>query len=204
MSESVTAAPCSPADNQLLFAFLRPAARWSFVALVSALCWMALPGRVDAEQSVTLAWNPSADAAVVGYRIQAREENAAPTTIHVGGQTRATVPGLKEGLRYTFTVTSYNEAGLESAPSNPAEFVVPVPLVLLPGATAGAAKRLQFPMAPGHWYELQASSDLKTWATIWQTGIAGVYTWTEFQDPLSGLNALPTGTRCRFYRLVVH
>lgn len=209
MRESIVAASCSPVSRRLPCKAIHrvrlcPAIQWSFVVLVIALGWLAKPGIASAEQSVTLAWNPSADTSVVGYHIQAREENSAPTTINVGGRTKATVPGLKEGLRYTFTVTSYNEAGLESAPSNPAEFVVPVPLVLVPGATADALKRLQFPMAPGHWYELQASSDLKTWTTIWQTGTASAYGWTEFQDPLSGGSTILTGTRGRFYRLVVH
>lgn len=179
-------------------------ARWGCVALLIAAFCLAQPGRARAVQAVTLAWNPSADASVVGYRIQSREENALPTTINVGGLTQVTLPGLKEGLRYTFTVTSYNGAGIESAPSNPADVLVPVPLVLVPGGNANALKRLQFPMAPGHWYELQASSDLKTWVTLWQTGVASVYGWTEFQDPLSGASPVPNGARGRFYRLLIH
>jgi hypothetical protein len=213
MRESIVAASCSSVSRRLpckaIRRFrLRPAVQGSFVVLVIALGSLAKPGVASAEQSVTLAWNPSADASVVGYHIQAREENSAPTTINVGGRTQATVPGLKEGLRYTFTVTSYNEAGLESMPSNPAEFVVPVPLLLRPGATADALKRLQFPMAPGHWYELQASSDLRTWITIWQTGTASEYTWVEYEDPRSGPEGTKEfgspGTSGRFYRLVVH
>jgi hypothetical protein len=169
--------------------------------MLVTLCWMGESMRSSAEQSVTLAWNPSADTTVVGYHVQSREENSVPTTINVGGRTKATVPGLKEGLRYTFTVTCYNGAGVESTPSNPADYLVPVPLALVAGAATESLKRLQFPMAPGHWYELQASSDLKTWTTIWTTGIASAYGWTEFQDPAS---TVLTGTRSRFYRLVVH
>ena len=192
----------------------RPGATRSFVTAIVAAVWLALIAAASAERSVTLAWSPSPDANVVGYRIQAREENAALTTsLNVSGQTRATLPGLKEGLRYTFTVTSYNAAGVQSVPSDATAFVVPVPLNLLPGTTTAAAKRLQFPMAPGRWYELQASTDLKAWTTVWQTGVASTYAWTEVQEPTNSTGSgggtgggIKTNSQlsCRFFRLQIH
>ena len=87
---------------------------FSFAAVLAAACWLVAGAPARAESSVTLAWNPSSDTSVVGYRIHAREENAATATpINVLGLTKVTVPGLKEGLRYTFTVTSYNAAGVD-------------------------------------------------------------------------------------------
>ena len=187
----------------------RTSARRSFILLAIAVCWLGLVASANAERSVTLAWNPSADSSTTGYRIYASEENAATSTrINVLGLTQVTIPGLKEGLRYTFKVTAYNALGIESGPSNDAVFVVPVPLQLLPGTIATDVKRLQFPMAPGHWYELQASTDMKTWTTIWQTGVASSYVWTEFQDALSGFGVVKTSSfkplPTRFYRLQVH
>ncbi len=212
MRESDKAAPGSIVGGRPLFVpvqlkALQPAAQWHFVALLFTAIFLAAAGRATAVQSVTLAWDPSGDSSVAGYRIHAREDNAAPVLIDVGGRTQVTVPGLKEGMRYTFTVTSYNESGVESAPSNAAEYQVPVPITLRPGATPDAAKRVQFPMAPGHWYELQASSDLRNWVTIWQTGVATEYAWTEYEDPRSTTASTKpgaSGERSRFYRLVVH
>lgn len=178
---------------------LRPGVKPGFVASVAVACSLGMLTTVWAERSVTLAWNPSTDPSAIGYRIHVRAENATSATpINVVGLTKVTLPGLMEGLRYTFTVTSYNAAGVESPPSNEAEYLVPVPLHLLPGTTASATKLLQFPMAPGHWYELQASENMQTWTTIWQSSIASTYAWTDYTDPQS--NALNT----RFYRLKVH
>lgn len=188
----------------------RPDSTRNLAAVAIAALGILLPGNASAERSVTLAWYPSTDAAVTGYYVYSLEENATVATrINVAGLTQATIPALKEGLRYTFKVTAYNAAGLESAPSNEAMFVVPVTLRLLPGATVTASKRLQFPMAPGHWYELQASTNLTSWTTIWQTGTAVTYAWTEFQDINSG-SGTGTGAKNgsmlprRFYRLKVH
>lgn len=178
---------------------VRPVTKQSFFAAITAAGWLAMIASASAAQSVTLAWNPSANSTVIGYRVYTREENATTaTSINVPGLTQLTVPGLKEGLRYTFTVTSYNAAGVESAPSNDAVFVVPVPLQLLPATTPASGKRLQFPAAPGHWYELQASTDLKNWITIWQTAVVTSYAWTGYNDPQSST------LKSRFYRLRVH
>lgn len=170
---------------------------------------MLFPATIMAERSVTLAWERSSDPAAVGYYVYSLEENAStPTRYNVAGLTQVTVPSLKEGLRYTFKVTAYSAAGLESAPSNEAAFVVPVPLELLPGTTVADAKRLRFPMAPGHWYELQASTNLTTWVTIWQTGTASTYAWTEYLDTKSAIpvknSPLNVYLPSRYYRLKVH
>ena len=168
--------------------------------IVIAACWITSSLSAKAVQSVTLAWDRSSDSSAVGYRVYAYEENTAePTSYNVFGLTKVTLPGLKEGLRYTFKVTSYNAAGVESTPSNSAEVNVPVPLQMLPGATPNDLKRLQFPVAPGHWYELQSSTDLRTWTTVQQTPVATNYTWTEVQEPPTAVKRMH-----RFFRLQVH
>jgi len=162
------------------------------------------PPSVHAVQSITLAWDRSTDSSAIGYRVYSYEENATvPTSFNVLGLTQVTLPGLKEGLRYTFKVTSYNAAGLESAPSSPAEYTVPVPLLMSPGSTPAALKRLQFPMVPGHWYEIQSSTNMKAWTTVQQTGFPTSYTWTEMQEPYPGIKA-GTQLPCRFFRLKIH
>lgn len=159
---------------------------------IVALCCVS---SLRAERSVTLAWYPSPDTSTVGYRVYMAEEGAsAVVSSNVFNVTQVTWPGLKEGLRYTFTVTAYNAAGLESPPSNEASFVVPVPLQLL-----SAPNRVVFPVAPGRGYELQISSDLRTWTTIWQTNNISAYAWTKYLDPISP----GTGPTQRFYRLQI-
>ena len=198
---AVAASPCRRAlpSTSIRHTPVRPVTKRRAFAAVTAACWLAMIASASAEQSVTLAWNPSANSTVIGYRVYTREENATTaTSINVPGLTQVTVPGLKEGLRYTFTVTSYNAAGSESVPSNEVVFTVPVPLQLLPATTPAGGKRLQFPAAPGRWYELQASADLKNWTTIWQTGVAITYAWTGFTDPQSAT------LKSRYYRLQVH
>lgn len=168
-------------------------------AALMVICWTCLLCAARAETAVTLAWDQSNDFNIAGYCVYAREENSStPTRINVGAATLFKIGGLKEGLRYAFTVTAYNASGIESIPSNEVIYTVPVPLRIAPPPLATGFMKLQFPAAPGHWYEMQASSDLQTWATIWQTGVANTYSWVEYQDPQSRT------LKRRHYRLVIH
>ena len=168
------------------------------VPVLSALFWLAQPGAVFAERSVTLAWNPSQSPGVAGYYLYVLEENSVtPTRITIGNTNQTTVSTLKEGLHYSFTITAFNASGMESVPSNEALFVVPVPLSMV-AVSSNGLKRIQFQGAPGRSYELQASSDLSTWSTIWQSGMVATYGPLEYEDIASGVLGH------RFYRLVVH
>jgi hypothetical protein len=177
-----------------------PSRTRSFLAAFSvAVLTMAMPTALQAERSVTLAWNPSPSTAVAGYFVYAWEENAeSPIKIDARNDSHALVAGLKEGLSYTFQVTAYNAYHLESSPSEGLRYRVPVPLRMIQSGGATGSSRIQFPAAPGRWYELQASTDLVSWTTIWQTGMANNYSWMEYQDPRSRYYSR------RFYRLLVH
>ena len=98
---------------------VRPGRKPGFLVFTIAAGWLALFATARAEQSVTLAWNPGTDANVVGYRVYTREENKTTpvSTNNVGGLTQVKLSGLKEGLRYTFTVKSYNALGAENPSS---------------------------------------------------------------------------------------
>lgn len=149
-----------------------------------------------AERTVTLAWNPPADGSAAGFYVYCHEEGAdSPIRLDVGGVTRTSVGGLKEGLRYRFFVTTYNHARVESAPSNEATLDVPVPIFLNRPASPTAIRRLRFPAAPGRAYVVEASPNLRDWSPIWQTGLATTYGWVEIPDLQSA--SLPQ----RFYRL---
>jgi len=153
---------------------------------------------VSAERAVKLAWDPGSGSADAGYYVYAWEENSdTPIRVDAGQSNFAVVGGLKEGLRYVFQVTAYNALRMESAPTEGLPYTVPVPLQINPPGSS-APGRMRFPVAPGRWYELQATTDLHNWTTIWQTGIANNYSWMEYQDPRAAYY------NSRFYRLVVH
>jgi hypothetical protein len=57
---------------------------------------------------------------------------------------------------------------------------------------------VNFPVAPGHWYEVQASVDLQNWTTIYQTDVESANDVEQFSDPDTAL--YPS----RFYRIVLH
>ena len=173
--------------------------RGLFFAVASAAILSATTNTATAERSVTLGWEPSPDSGVTGYYVYTLEENAAsPSRIDAGANSSAVVNGLKEGLRYTFAVTAYDAYRAESLPSAEVTFVVPVPMTMSQPTSSSDPRRIQFPVAPGRWYEVQASTDLQNWTTVWQTGVANSYSTIEYQDPQS------RNHNSRFYRLQVH
>lgn len=88
-----------------------------------ALTWVC---RADAIQSVTLAWDPSADPAVTGYRLYCGTASGVYTqTIEVGSGTTTLVSNLVDGITYFFAVTDYDSNALESPPSNEISFAAP-------------------------------------------------------------------------------
>lgn len=176
----------------------RPHAAKLFLLLLVGTLWCSSEFCAFALRSVTMGWDPNSSSSVTGYNVYALEENSLlPTKTNVGLNTRATIGGLKEGLKYQFTVTAYNQLGLESSPSSPLLYSVPVPLELVRPTGSGKNVRLRFPISPGRQYQLQASSDLKTWTTIWQTSSVLLYTQADYEDPRSG------NLKSQFYRLIV-
>ena len=147
--------------------------------------------------SADLAWNPNPDPSVAGYNVYYGGASRSYTNVlSVGNTTNATVTGLLEGKNYYFAVTAYDASGNESDYSAETTYIVPGWLLLTPGATAGSPLRVQFPVAPAHSYELQVSSDLTSWTTVWLT-VGVTNTWVEYDAPI-----LATGSQ--FYRVILH
>ena len=91
------------------------------------LCFALLPNPVQAAQSVTLAWNPSPDLSVVGYRMHSGVTSGNySNSVVVGNVTTNTVPGLTSGVTYFFAITAYDASGLESVFSNEVSYTVPL------------------------------------------------------------------------------
>jgi hypothetical protein len=163
---------------------------------VVLICLIAC-GIAKGVSNASLQWNGSPDPAVSGYNLYYGGASRAYTNIvPVGNATNATVGGLVEGKTYFFAVTAYDAYGGESDYSDETAYIVPGFLAMTPGTHPGDPVRLQFPVAPAHWYELQVSGDLHSWTTIWQTlGVAN--NWVEFDAPVGTTGA-------QFYRLVLH
>ena len=87
------------------------------------LCTVLL---ANADQSVTLAWDPNPEPDVNAYSIYyGNASRNYPYATNVGNVTTATVYGLKEGTNWFFAVTAMNTSGLESDFSNEVTNTIP-------------------------------------------------------------------------------
>ena len=77
-------------------------------------------------QSVSLSWNPNTDANVTGYALYVGNTSGNYSSrIDVSSNTTSTLSGLSNGATYYFVATAYDSAGVESTPSNEAQFAAP-------------------------------------------------------------------------------
>ena len=83
--------------------------------MIALLLWTASA----AAWQLNLAWDPSPDASVVGYRLYyGHASRAYGSMIDVGNQLARSVPDLDDTQNYFFAVTAYVATGVESAFSN--------------------------------------------------------------------------------------
>ena len=76
--------------------------------------------------NVKLAWDPSPEPLVTGYRLYYGTSSGNFTNVvDAGNRTEYTVTGLNAGTSYYFVVTAYTGAGDESTFSNMASYTVP-------------------------------------------------------------------------------
>ena len=101
-----------------------------------ALLWIASPAaailllvsclRLEADRSVTLAWDANSETDVAGYRLYCAVAGGdSPAIIDVGTTNAFRLDNLTGSTIYTFYVTCYNTAGLESEASNTIEYTTP-------------------------------------------------------------------------------
>jgi hypothetical protein len=100
--------------------FFRRKAFLSLFLIVAALVFFVfLSPFKSATVQVKLAWDPSPDPTVTGYKIYYSKSNwEQAVVIDVGNKTEYTVSGLENGVTYGFAATAYNRKGDESAFSN--------------------------------------------------------------------------------------
>ncbi len=75
---------------------------------------------------VTVAWDPSTEAGVAGYKVYwGTVSRNYSWSADAGTQTTYTLPGLTEGATYYIAATAYDGSRVESGPSNEVAFIVP-------------------------------------------------------------------------------
>ncbi len=163
---------------------------------------LAAAPRIASERSATAVWSPSSDTNVVGYLIRYGFSSESCTNLlDAGAATNVTVFGLEAGSTYYFSVTAYDSAGMESEPSNEIGYIVPEAVTAPSGTIALQMKNdrdsgmtLEFQAPSAGIYEIQATEDFQTWATIQTTNaFAGPITF-----PVTDAANYPH----RFYRMV--
>jgi hypothetical protein len=136
---------------------------------------------VLADQTVTLAWNPSDDPNVVCYRVHYGTESQNYTSV-VTADTNytVTITGLVEGTTYYFAATSVDSAGNESDYSDEISYTVPVTTATLAAPTTSSDGQFSFNVTgvDGDQYVVEASTNLVDWDSI-ETNT----TPFEFVDP---------------------
>ncbi len=146
--------------------------RLNKIEIVAVATWMlGLVAQATSpviQRSITLAWDPSIDPAVVGYQLYVGSVSGVYTSvIDVGAATTATVPGLTVGATYYFAVTAYNSMGVESPFSGEISYVVPPPPRYLQNSqVAGVGLVNGTGWKSGQAYNILASQDLVTWQVV--------------------------------------
>jgi hypothetical protein len=168
----------SVAPSILAAAWLRRGAKVLSIVILAMTAVFASPSRASAAGSVRLAWEASPEADVTGYVVSFRSEDAASSgAVNVGRQTSAQVDNLRSGMRYFFSVFSYNASGLRSVPSSEVSGIVDGPAD---------------PIAPTGGTPLPA-----THQTYFAEGATGVY---DYRLALVNTNSSPSAVNVSFLR----
>jgi hypothetical protein len=108
-----------------------------WVMLVAGLGLLASLNPLPAG-TISLAWEPSAAADVVGYRVRyGYTSHRYPNSVWAGDATSITLSNLAVRKSYYFVVTAVGAGGVESAPSNEAMVYLPDPFALVQGTYNG-------------------------------------------------------------------
>ena len=159
-----------------------------FTALYVYNPGQALSAVLPPGHSVSLAWTPSADPTVAGYRVYYGVASRSYTNIvDAGNTTSATISGLIEGTTYYFAATAYDTLGLESDYSDEASYTVPsiaLPTVQIRVMTNRQAV-LTVKGLVGHTYDILATQTLTAWTVLGTVtlGAGGSVDFTDTNAP---------------------
>lgn len=165
--------------------------------MVAVMVLLVFGSEARALQSLAVGWNASTATNVSGYAVYYGSRSGDYTMrLDAGTNTAVVITGLEEGQTNYFVVKPYTAQQIEGPPSNEISFIVPGIIAVSQKATVKSPAQIEFSVAPGHSYKVQASVNLMTWSTIWEKS-ATTNGWVEYEDP-EGANL-----KERFYRLVM-
>ncbi len=146
------------------------------------MCGLVLSNQLEATSpsSIALGWNASPDTNVTGYLLCSGLVTGQYTNqVEVGNATNTTVTGLTTNVTYYFVVIAHDGQGNQAPPSNEVQVTLPAPSgapqmgIQLTSIGPGAfTPSLNFLVASGSTYQIQASSDLINWSVLWTTNCA--------------------------------
>ena len=144
---------------------------------------------------ITFGWDPNPEPNIVDYRIHYGVASGAYTQVlSAGTATTATVTGLTPGTTYYFALSAVNSLGLESSYTGEIVYTVPVTAAALYIRIAPNRQALLTVIGQtGLTYDVQATTDLRTWTNIGSVTI-GASGSTTFTDTTA------TNFSKRFYR----
>ncbi len=117
--------------------------------------------------SVSLAWDPNAEADLAGYQLYYGQSSGNyQFTVDVGNQTTYTLSGLADGETYYFAVTAYDTSGNESNFSN--EITTTIPGIPQPPVAAFSASPTSGPAPLTIAFTDTSTGSITTWA--WDFG----------------------------------
>jgi fibronectin type 3 domain-containing protein len=170
----------------------RAVCRLASILLIS--CFAVMRAGASDPTSVTLAWNPSADATVTGYRLYYGAASGQYTnSVAAGNTTSCTVTGLVNGTTYFFATTAHNASGVESPFSNEVSYSVAFSRLQITAQDA-TGLTLAIEGVAGRPYNIEASENLGNWAVI-GTITTSASGRANFKDTQAG------NLSRRFYRL---
>jgi len=162
--------------------------------LATILICLAFVARAADPTTVQLAWSPSPDVGVIGYRIYYGVSPSQYTnSIAVGNVTVGTISGLVNGVTYYFATTAYTASDVQSPFSNEISYK-PAFSQLQARLISPHQMVLTIQGQVGHNYDIEATQDFVTWTVI-GTATPGDSGNVEFTDT----NAASFSKR--FYRL---
>jgi hypothetical protein len=151
-----------------------------------------------AVQSVSLGWNAVTNGGAAGYNLYYWNAGGKTNLINAGTNSSVTVSGLTEGQTNYFVVAAYDSAGVQGPTSSQVSYIVPGLMRATLATQGGRSMKLQFPVASGHYYVVQTSTNLTSWSTLWQSANSTSNAWLTYSDPMT------SSVRQKFYRLVLH
>jgi len=157
---------CSPC-------FRPQAGRW--LAALGSLAVMLSTGAAASTVSVTLAWDPSPDPSVVGYKVYygTASENYSSSVLITNG-TSVQITGLVVGTTYYFSATTLNNAGLESGFSGELTYRAVAPASAPPELSISPLQdkvQINIIGPPDYGYDVEASADLWHWILVGTVGL---------------------------------